>query len=161
MKKTLMAAVSILATASVSGCAVLYPNWGTDQNPSTSQSPSASVASPTPTPAPTGSPSPAPTLGAAKFNLIELDFDSSANAIFVVAEMLSAAENGGKCSVTLSSGSSTKSVSVKAEANATSTQCFPAYIPVSGFPKGKGTVTVSYESANFAGTSQAFGVVIP
>ena len=54
MKKTLkvsIAALSIssLALVSLSGCALLYPNWGTDQNPSTSQSPSASEVSPTPT----------------------------------------------------------------------------------------------------------------
>lgn len=159
MKRTLITAVTIFALISLSGCSLIYPNWGTDQNPSTSQSPSAS--DPTPTPTPSVSTSVAPTLGAAKFNLIELDFDASANAVFVVAEMLSAAENGGKCTVTFTSGSSTKTVSVKAEANATSTQCFPAYIPVSGLPKGKGSVTISYESANYSGTSQAFGVVIP
>jgi hypothetical protein len=28
-------------------------------------------------------------------------------------------------------------------------------------PKGKGTVTITYASPTYAGTSQAFGVVIP
>ena len=159
MKKTLLTAAAAIGLISLSGCALIYPNWGTDQNPSTSQSPSASESSPSPTPS--DSASATPTVGIAKFNLIEMDFDPSANAVFVVAEMLSAAENGGKCVVTFTSGAVTKSVSVKAESNATTTQCFPAYIPASGLPKGKGSVTVSYESSTYAGTSQAFGVVIP
>jgi hypothetical protein len=159
MKKTLLTAAAAIGLFSLSGCALIYPNWGTDQNPSTSQSPSATETSPTPTPS--DSASPTPTVGLAKFNIIELDFDPSANAVFVVAEMLSAAENGGKCTATFSSGSVKKSVSVKAEANATTTQCFPAYIPATGLPKGKGSVTITYESPTYAGTSQAFGVVIP
>lgn len=159
MKKTLLTAAAALGLFSLSGCALIYPNWGTDQNPSTSQSPSATESSPTPTPS--DSASPTPTVGLAKFNVIELDFDPSANAVFVVAEMVSAAENGGKCTATFSSGSTKKSVSVKAEANATTTQCFPAYIPATGLPKGKGSVTITYESPTYAGTSQAFGVVIP
>lgn len=159
MKKTLLTAAAAIGLFSLSGCALIYPNWGTDQNPSTSQSPSATESSPTPTPS--DSASPTPTVGLAKFNVIELDFDPSANAVFVVAEMVSAAENGGKCTATFSSGSTKKSVSVKAEANATTTQCFPAYIPATGLPKGKGSVTITYESPTYAGTSQAFGVVIP
>ena len=157
MKKTLSVSIAALTILSLSGCALLYPNWGTDQNPSTSQSPSATEVSPSPSPSASSS----PVVGVAQFNIIELDFDSSANAIFVVAEVLNAVENGGKCAVTFTSGAVTKSVSVKAEANASSTQCFPAYIPATGLPKGKGTVTVSYVSPNFAGTSQAYGVVIP
>ena len=159
MKRTLLATAIAFGMITLSGCAILYPNWGTDQNPSTSQSPSASDSSPSPTPS--ESTSVAPTAAAAKFNLIELDFDQNANAVFVVAEMISAAENGGKCTVTFTSGTTSKSVSVKAEANASSTQCFPAYIPATGLPKGKGSITVSYESANYAGTSPAYGVVIP
>lgn len=157
MKKTLAVSIAALTLISLSGCALLYPNWGTDQNPSTSQSPSAIPASPSPSPSTSAS----PTIAVAQFNIIELNFDPSANAIFVVAEVLNAAENGGKCTVTFTSGSVSKSVSVKAEANASSTQCFPAYIPATGLPKGKGSVTVAYQSPNLAGTSQAFGVVIP
>jgi len=159
MKKTLLTAAAAIGLFTLSGCALIYPNWGTDQNPSTSQSPSATESSPSPTPSEL--PSAIPTVGVAKFNLIEMDFDPSANALFVVAEMISAAENGGKCTVKFTSGSTTKSVSVKAEANASTTQCFPAYIPATGLPKGKGTVTITYESPTYAGTSQAFGVVIP
>ncbi|MEY3677611.1 MAG: hypothetical protein RL351_838, partial [Actinomycetota bacterium] len=41
MKKALAVSIAALSLVSLSGCALLYPNWGTDQNPSTSQSPSA------------------------------------------------------------------------------------------------------------------------
>lgn len=159
MKKVLVAVSTISAAVLLSGCALLYPNWGTDQNPSTSMSPSATAESPSPTPS--DSVSPSPKVLAAEFNLIDAGVDSGAGSLFVVAEVTNATEDGGKCTITFKSGSVSKSVSVKAEANAATTQCFPAYLPIAGFPKGKGTVTITYESAKYFGTSQAYGVTIP
>jgi hypothetical protein len=163
MKKTLkvsIAALSIssLALVSLSGCALLYPNWGTDQNPSTSQSPSASEVSPTPTDS--ASASAAPTVGIAKFNFIDLSVDSNTGFVSAVVEVTNAAEDGGKCTFVLSSGSVSKTVAVKAEANVSTTQCYPAMLPTAGFPKGKATVSVSYSSAAYEGSTSA-GVTIP
>jgi hypothetical protein len=159
VKKIILASVALSVSVLLSGCAVLYPNWGTDQNPSTSMSPSPSMDSESPTPS--DSASQAPQKIKAEINLIESMVDSSAGTILVVAEVLNAVENGGKCVITFSSGSATKSVSVKAEANASSTQCFPAYLPTSGLPKGKGSITVTYESDKYLGTSESFAVTIP
>ena len=159
MKKVFSASLAITVSVLLSGCAVLYPNWGTDQNPSTSMSPSLTIDSASPSPS--DAPSQAPQKTKADINLIETMVDSSAGTILVVAEVLNAVENGGKCVITFTSGSATKSVSVKAEANASSTQCFPGYLPISGLPKGKGNVTVTYESDKFLGTSESFAVTIP
>lgn len=158
MKKALAVSVAALSLVSLSGCALLYPNWGTDQNPSTSQSPSATNVSPSPSDS--TSPSTAPNVGVAKFNFIDLSFDPGTGYVSAVAEMTSAAEDGGKCSFTITSGGVSKTVSVKAEANVSTTQCFPAMLPTTGLPKGKATVTVSYVSATFAGSASS-GVTIP
>ena len=159
MKKTSTAASAVLVAITLSGCALLYPNWGTDQNPSTSMSPSATSTSPSASPSESASETPIQTL--AEVSLIDMGVDSGAGSLYVVAEVLNATENGGKCTITFKSGSATKSVSVKAEANASTTQCFPAYLPIGGLPKGKGVVTITYESEKFYGTSDSYGVTIP
>ncbi|MFM6971175.1 MAG: hypothetical protein ACKOWH_01110 [Rhodoluna sp.] len=159
MKKLLIASATVFVAATLSGCALLYPNWGTDQNPSTSQSATTSEsasASPSETSA-----SPTPTKSNAVINLIDLSIDSSSQSVSVVAMVDNASEDGGQCVITMTSGSFTKSVTVKAEANAASTQCFPALVSYIGAPKGKATVTISYSSEKYSGTSKAFGVDIP
>lgn len=163
MKKTLavsIAALTIgsLALVSLSGCALLYPNWGTDQNPSTSQSPSPSEASPTPSESASASAS--PTADVAKFNFIDLSVDSGTGFVSAVVEITNVSEDGVKCTFVLSSGSVSKTVAVKAEANVSTTQCYPAMLPTASFPKGKATVTVTYASPTHEGTTSA-GVTIP
>lgn len=159
MKKVFVALAVTATAVSLSGCALLYPNWGTDQNPSTSMSPSATVESPSASPSESASETPKQTL--AEVSLIDMGVDSGAGSLYVVAEVLNATEDGGKCTITFKSGSATKTVSVKAEANASTTQCFPAYLPIGGLPKGKGVVTITYESEKFFGTSDSYGVTIP
>lgn len=159
MKKVFVALAVTATAVSLSGCALLYPNWGTDQNPSTSMSPSATVESPSASPSESVSETPKQTL--AEVSLIDMGVDSGAGSLYVVAEVLNATEDGGKCTITFKSGSATKTVSVKAEANASTTQCFPAYLPIGGLPKGKGVVTITYESEKFFGTSDSYGVTIP
>jgi hypothetical protein len=158
MKKTLAVSIAALSLVSLSGCALLYPNWGTDQNPSTSQSPSASAASPMPSDSASASAS--PTIEAAKFNFIDLSVDSNTGYVSAVVEVTNVSEDGGKCTFVLTSGSVSKTVSVKAEANVSTTQCYPAMLPTTGMPKGKATVTVSYASATHQGSTST-GVTIP
>ena len=159
MRKVFVALAAAFALVLLSGCALLYPNWGTDQNPSTSMSPSASNSSPSPSPSESVSASPKQTL--AEVSLIDMGVDAGAGSLYVVAEVLNATKDGGKCTITFKSGTATKTVAVKAEANAATTQCFPAYLPIGGLPKGKGIVTITYESEKFYGTSDSFGVTIP
>ena len=158
MKKTLAVSIAALTLVSLSGCALLYPNWGTDQNPSTSQSPSATNASPMPSESASSSAS--PTIDVAKFNFIDLSVDSATGYVSAVVEVTNVAEDGGKCTFVLASGSVSKTVAVKAEANVSTTQCYPAMLPTAGMPKGKATITVSYASATHEGTTST-GVTIP
>lgn len=158
MRKIFVSAMIATATFALSGCALLYPNWGTDQNPSTSQSATPSESTSV---TPSETPSVSPSKANAVINLIDISVDSSAQSVNVVAEVDNASEDGGQCTITMVSGSFSKSVTVKAEANATSTQCFPALVPYVGAPSGNATVTVSYSSEAYFGTSKGFGVNIP
>jgi hypothetical protein len=155
MKKLLSVSFAALAVVSLSGCALLYPNWGTDQNPSTSQSPTATEVSPSPS----ESASATPTVEVAKFNFIDVSVDSATGYVSAVVEVSNVAEDGGKCTFVLSSGSVSKTVIVKSEANVSTTQCYPAMLPIAGFPKGKANLTVSYASTTHEGSAST-GVTI-
>ena len=157
MKKIASIAVAAALALTLSGCSLLYPNWGTTQNPSTSQSvePSQS-ASETAEPTPTNS-----TKGEAKVEIDMASVDATAGVVSVVAEVTNFNEDGGTCTLTLQAGNQTKKVSVKAEANVTTTQCFPMELSLSGLPKGTALVSVTYESAEHYGVSAAQSVLVP
>ena len=157
MKKIASIAVAAALALTLSGCSLLYPNWGTTQNPSTSQSaePSQS-ASETAEPTPTSS-----TKGEAKVEIDMASVDATAGVVSVVAEVTNFNEDGGTCTLTLQAGNQTKKVSVKAEANVTTTQCFPMELSLSGLPKGTALVSVTYESAEHYGVSAAQSVLVP
>jgi hypothetical protein len=157
MKKLATIATIAATSLTLGGCALLYPNWGTDQNPSTSESPSASSSA---SPSASTTASPTPTIEVAKFNIIDMSVDTNNGYVQVVAEVTNVAEDGGKCTFALTSGSISKTVTVKAEANVSTTQCFPAMLPITGFPKGKATVTIAYASSTHEGTTST-GVTIP
>lgn len=163
MKRILFSAAAIAAAISLTGCSLLYPNWGTEVKPSDPQTSSPSQTSTpteTATETPTETPSPA-AVQKASINIIQSGVDTTNGELYVVAEVTNAVENGGQCILNYSSGSFTKSVTVKAEANVSTTQCFPISLPLKGLPKGAGTFTVTYESAAFKGSSVASAVTIP
>lgn len=157
MKKIAAILAFSALTLSLSGCALLYPNWGTTQNPGTSESAqpstsSSTSASETPT---------APAKGKATVVIDQANVDATAGVVDVVAEITNFNEDGGLCTLTIQAGNQSKKVSVKAEANVTTTQCYPMEISLSGLPKGTALVTVSYDSAAHAGVSAGQSVVIP
>ena len=157
MKKiAIILAFSVMAV-SLSGCALLYPNWGTTDNPGTSQSaePSSSTSA-----SESQSPS-APTKGSANVSIDDVSVDATAGVIDVVAQVTNFNEDGGTCTLIVQAGTQTKKVTVKAEANVTTTQCYPMELSLSGLPKGTALVSVSYDSAARAGVSAAQSVVIP
>ncbi|MEY4321691.1 MAG: hypothetical protein RL167_419 [Actinomycetota bacterium] len=163
MKRIAFSAVSISAALLLSGCSLLYPNWGTDQKPSDPQTSSSTPTStPTETPAETPSETSTPVVvQKATLNIIQSGVDTANGELYAVAEVTNAVEDGGTCTLNYSSGSFTKSVTVKAESNVHTTQCFPISLPLKGLPKGAGTFTITYESAAFKGTSAANAVAIP
>ena len=162
MKKIAIATLLAGSMVCLSGCAVLYPNWGTSAKPSDSAT---AVPSPSESPLPSETPSPSSSPSVAKqnaqINVIESMADSSAGTLLVVAEVTNVSESGGKCAITVVSNGVSKSVTVNAEANATSTQCFPATITLSGLPKGNGKISITYTSAGFQGTLSNYAVTIP
>ena len=157
MKKIIALVAASGLALMLSGCSLIYPNWGTDQNPSTSQSaqPSES-ASGTPTPVETNS-----TKGEATVVVDQANVDATAGFLSVVAQVTNFNEDGGNCTLTVQAGNQSKTMSVKAESNVTTTQCFPMEISLSGLPKGTALVTVTYESAAHYGVSAGRSVLIP
>jgi len=160
MKKFVVAAIATATALTLSGCALLYPNWGTDQNPSTSQSASPSAsASASELPSPSASPS--TVLGKADVKLFDAGFDKTGPKLFAMADVANFAENGGYCTLTYVGGGVTKSVKVTAEANVQRTQCALMEISAAGLPKGAGILTVEYFSDNYYGAAPSAPVTIP
>lgn len=157
MKKIRFLAVCLLLLGTVSGCTLLYPNWG---KPTESPSPSDS-GTPEPTVTDTETPSPEPTDKAnAVVEIIDVYLDSANGVLSVVAQVTNFSEDGGKCTATFNGGGKTISVIGTAESNAANTQCRPIDISLSGLPKGAGVVTVTYDSATKHGISSSTAVTI-
>ncbi len=151
---------TILLTASLAGCSILYPNWGTTAKPADSASPSAST-SVAPSVTPTASPSPTLAQAKAQISLLDSGVDVAGGNVYAVGEVTNVVEDGGVCTLTFIGAGKTKTVSGTAEANATDTQCHPLQIALAGLPKGAGLITISYESPTHKGTSAAVAVTIP
>ncbi|MEN9753325.1 MAG: hypothetical protein RL670_1016 [Actinomycetota bacterium] len=163
MNKSIAVAAAAALAVSLSGCSMLYPNWGQKTppigTPSTSQQPSDQPSSSSSASTSASATPSAPAKQVAKINVVQSNVDST--GISVVAEAINFSEDGGSCILTYTNGTIKKTVTVKAEANATDTQCFPMNLPLTGLPKGPGLVTISYSSATHIGSSAAIAVTIP
>jgi hypothetical protein len=165
--KAIRSAVStVLATSllsiSLTGCALLYPNWETTANPSDPAVPS-SISSPAPSDTESASPSASPSAAKAKaqVNFLDSGVDTAAGVIYAIATVSNVVQDGGLCTLTFIGAGKTKTVTGKAEANVTTTQCHPLELAIAGLPKGAGLITMTYDSPTHTGTSTAVGVVIP
>lgn len=153
-------------TLALAGCSVFYPNWGATslpEEPTISESVTV-TGTPTETASPTPSETPTETEAPKREAEVEVMFFEvlqDEGILSVVAEMSSAAESGGSCTLKFVSGSQEKSYKVKAEPSSTYTQCAPFEIDLADLASGNGVFTVSYESENYAGQSVASSVVIP
>jgi len=159
MKKFASILVATAIALSLSGCSLLYPNWGTDQSPGTSQSPNPS-ASETASETPSATPTTVNKLKAS-VRIDDASADATAGVISVIAQVTNIAQDGGTCTLILQVGNSTKRLPFKSEANVTTTQCHPMEISLAGLPKGTALVSVEYESKDYFGVSAAQSVVIP
>jgi hypothetical protein len=79
--------------------------------------------------------------------------DATAGVVDVVAQVTNVAEDGGQCTLTVTSGGTSKSQTVRAESNVETTQCYPMEVSLAGLAKGSASITVTYKSAGFVGTS--------
>ena len=152
-------AAATLLSLSLSGCSVLYPHWGATDFPTDSPSGTAS-SSPTPTSSASASPSTVP-VQAAKVQLMQVNVDATAGVVDVVAQITNVSEDGGSCTLSVVSGSTSKQQTVRAESNVDTTQCFPMEVSLTGLSSGTGTVTVTYKSAGYVGSSLSQAITIP
>lgn len=164
MKKLLAISITVLAATALSGCTLLYPNWGTDVSPSDSAAPSeSSTPSESPSESPSATPTPTPTLGKAEVVIFDSGLDTSGSApmLFAMADIANFAEAGGKCILTFTGSGVSKSIEVTGLDNVNRTQCPLMQIPAKGLPKGAGILTVQYVSKTHAGNAPSVSVVIP
>ena len=154
-------ASAVLLAATLSGCSYFYPNWGATGAPTTSASPTVSPTdSSQPTTSPSASSSPTtPPKKTAAVNIINLSNDGV--SITAIAEITNISEDGGQCTLTVSGGGVTRAIVAKAEANVSTTQCYPLSIPKAFFSTSNLTAVVSYESDGYQGASQANSVPAP
>ena len=159
MKRTLLIATTLVAVATLAGCALFYPNLGSNETPSDPMDPSPSSSEMTPTPTESQSPTAAPK-ELAKPRL--LFYEIAGSNLQVIGEVINFAEDGGECIITFYSGNTPIIMErVPAEHNVSTTQCFPLTTALSRLPKGMVDVVIGYESAKYAGESEKFEVIIP
>jgi hypothetical protein len=156
MKNLRILVFTVLLTSILTGCTLLYPNWG---KPTSKPTPT-STETQTPGPTTTVTETPTPTKGAATVEIMDAYVDTANGVLQVVAQVTNFSEEGGTCTATFEGGGKKATVSVTAESNAANTQCRTMEIALGGLPKGAGTVTVSYDSAAHAGTSSPSSVII-
>ena len=142
--KLLTAGIALAATVAFSACSMFYPNQTPTETPTPTQ-----TATETPTPTPTIDPN----LKPVEINIIDASAFKENGTVDVIAEALGIMEDDGKCTLVVSQGSASETVTVNAESNVTSTQCFPMSIPLTGFKSGNLSYTVTYVSDASAGVS--------
>jgi len=151
MKFLKLAAVAV-AGMSLAGCSLLYPHWGATTFPTDGPTSSSSAPAPTATASASATPTTKP-VQAAKVVILQNNVDATAGVVDVVAQVTNVAEDGGQCTLTVTSGGTSKSQTVRAESNVETTQCYPMEVSLAGLAKGSASITVTYKSAGFVGTS--------
>jgi hypothetical protein len=161
MKRTLLIFTTLVAVATMTGCALFYPNIGTNETPSDPMNPTPTPTASETTEAPVESESPAPVVKElAKPRIVFYDITGS--NIQVVGEVVNFAEAGGECIITFYADNVPIVMErVPAEPNVSTTQCFPLTVGLSRLPKGAVDVVVAYESARYEGQSEITEVIIP
>jgi hypothetical protein len=141
-QKFLTAGLALALAVSVSGCSMFYPNEEPTPTATTTEEPS-----PTATPTPTIDPDLTPV----DVNILNTSAFRDNGYIQVIAEALEVMEEDGKCTLKVTQGDMSQSVTVSAEPNVTSTQCFPMEVPINGFTNGAITYSVTYISSKSTG----------
>lgn len=159
MKRAPIIFTTLVAIATLTGCALFYPNIGSNETPSDPQNPTPSASETPEAPVATEPPAPA-AKELAKPRLVFYDIVET--NIQIVGEVMNFAEGGGECIITFySKNTAIVMERVPAEPNVSTTQCFPLTVGLSRLPKGAVDVVVSYESARYEGQSEITEVIIP
>jgi len=157
VKKLLAGAIVALSALALTGCTIFYPNWGQKSAPV--DTPSASA-----TTKPSSSASPTPTVTPIQpvdVEILQVDPNADNSTISVIAQATGISEDTGICTLTVTQGSTKKSISAKAESNVSDTQCFPLNLSIVGLSPGDATFKVSYDSKSYTGSSSAQPITIP
>jgi hypothetical protein len=150
-QKFLTAGLAFALAVAFSGCSMFYPN----EQPTPT---STNTEEPTPTVTPT--PTLDPDLTRVDINILNTSAFRDNGYIQVIAEALEVMEEDGKCTLKVTQGDMSQSVTVSAEPNVTSTQCFPMEVPINGFTDGNISYTVTYVSSKSAGVTESLGMEI-
>jgi hypothetical protein len=149
----------LVAVATLTGCALFYPNLGSNETPSDPMNPNPNSSESTPSPSESEGSTTA-TKELAKPRL--LFYEIAGSDLRVIGEVINFAEDGGECIITFYSGDTPIVMErVPAEHNVTTTQCFPVNISLSRLPKGIGKVVIGYESEFYEGESAPVEVIVP
>jgi hypothetical protein len=149
---------SVTATATATASATPSPTASSEPAPSPSES------APQPSVGPDEPPvtaEPAPTTpGRAVLTITFSGYDAAAGAVSVggFADVI---ETGGTCTLTLTSGSRTASVSRPATADATTTTCGTLSVPRTQLAAGSWSAVLGYVSPTSSGLSDAVTIEVP
>jgi hypothetical protein len=158
MKRTLLITTTLVAVATLAGCALFYPNLGSNETPSDPMDPSPTE-SVTPTPTASETPTATPKELAKPRVLF---YEIVGTNLQIIGEVVNFAEDGGECIITFYSGNTPIVMErVPAEHNVSTTQCFPLTTALSRLPKGIIDVVIGYESEKYEGESERLQVIIP
>lgn len=141
-QKVITAGLALVLTAALAGCSLFYPNTEPTPTPTPTQ-----TETPTPTPTPTVDPN----LKKVEINIRDASAFKDNGTVDVIAEALGIMEDEGRCTLVVSQGAVSETVTVNAETNVTSTQCFPMSVPLSSFKDGNLKFTVTYLSDQSTG----------
>lgn len=169
LKAAAVVTLALFACTTVTGCSLLYPHAGATTFPTDEPTKKPTkTAKPKPTASesetPSASPSPTKTVKPKKPATVQIDdasVDADNGVINVIAQVTDVFEDDGKCTLVVKSGKTSKNLTVKAETNVSTTQCFPMEIDLAGLKSGDATATVTYESKKYLGTSDTWELVIP
>jgi hypothetical protein len=144
--RLLTAVVTLVVATTLAGCSIFYPNPGTTPSPTKTETQ-------TPTPTPTPTPTVDPNLKPVDIHILDASAFRANGTIDVIAEALAILEDNGECTLVVSQGSVSQTITVKAESNVSTTQCFPMSLPLSGFKDGNLKFKVTYVSPVSSGSS--------
>jgi hypothetical protein len=150
-QKFLTAGLALSLAVSISACSMFYPNEEPTPTATNTEEPS-----PTATPTPTLDPN----LTRVDINILNTSAFRDNGYIQVIAEALEIMEEDGKCTLKVTQGDMSQSVTVSAEPNVTSTQCFPMEVPINGFTGGAISYSVTYISSESTGLADALKLEI-
>jgi hypothetical protein len=141
-QKIITAGLTLALTATLAGCSIFYPNTEPTTTPTPTQ-----TETPTPTPTPTVDPN----LESVEVNILDASAFKDNGTVDVIAEALGILEDDGRCTLVVTQGAVSQTITVNAETNVTSTQCFPMSVPLTSFKSGNLKFTVTYLSTKYSG----------